>query len=102
MYYLNTVYRNLGKHGTFRVLFIKTACDTTFKSQNKSSRALIKPGLHSINKIKDSITLIEHIFKRSKENMYATVGHKELTLEEVEGHEFVSIATSIVSGCKFT
>ena len=62
-----------------------------------SSRALIKPGLHSlVNKINDSITLIEHIFKRSKENMYAMVGYKELTLEKVEGQKFVRIATSIV------
>lgn len=66
-----------------------------------SSRALIKPGFHSpINKINDSITLIEHIFKRSKENMYAMVGYKELTLEKVEGQKFVGIATSIVRRCK--
>ena len=66
-----------------------------------SSRALIKPGFHSpINKINDSITLIKHIFKRSKEKMYAMVGYKELTLEKVEGQKFVGIATSIVRRCK--
>lgn len=61
----------------------------------------VKPGFHSpINKINDSITLIEHIFKRSKENMYAMVRYKELTLEKVEGQKFVGIATSIVRRCK--